>query len=302
MPFGLSSLPFGSAGRKRLAPEVEGIGALEAAPTIERWRLVVVALATVAALPMFLFEDPESPAAATGLSGAAPVESIPAIPVSPDLLSDPILDFVEESSVSIVPRVSEEHTPMTTASSVWPVVTNPVDSQRLEVEARAAEERLFEEEAIAVAAEIAAEEFQTYKAVTMFIAAKQAEVERQALRKRLREEEEDRRARALASSAPTTTIPSDTEPATGGPSPEQWEALRFCESTGDYTAVNPSGAYRGAYQFSRTTWDWIAGIYAEDLVGVDPAVAMPADQDSMAQWLYGLRGRGQWPVCGRYLP
>jgi len=35
---------------------------------------------------------------------------------------------------------------------------------------------------------------------------------------------------------------------------------------------------------------------------VDPAAAAPGDQDRMAQSLYDLRGRGQWPVCGRYLP
>ena len=91
-------------------------------------------------------------------------------------------------------------------------------------------------------------------------------------------------------------------PADVGPTAEQWEALRFCESSGNYGAISPTGNYRGAYQFSRVTWDWIAGIYHQRLVGLDPAEVAPADQDAMAQSLYDLRGRGQWPVCGRYLP
>ena len=166
----------------------------------------------------------------------------------------------------------------------------------------AQEERRYEEEALLLAQEIARAEYTSYRAVTMFLEAKLAEVERQAERARLRSEEEDRRAEAIAAPGPTTTIPADTVPAASAPTPEQWEALRFCESSGDYGAVNPTGSYRGAYQFSRTTWDWIAGIYHESLVGVDPALAEPAEQDVMAQSLYDLRGLGQWPVCGRYLP
>ena len=43
---------------------------LEANPNIERWRIVVVALATIAALPLFLFENPNSTASLTGVAGA----------------------------------------------------------------------------------------------------------------------------------------------------------------------------------------------------------------------------------------
>ena len=43
---------------------------LETNPNIERWRIVVVALATVAALPLFLFENPNSTASLTGVAGA----------------------------------------------------------------------------------------------------------------------------------------------------------------------------------------------------------------------------------------
>lgn len=77
--------------------------------------------------------------------------------------------------------------------------------------------------------------------------------------------------------------------------------LRNCESGGDYGAVNSSGTYRGAYQFSRSTWNSVASKSFPHLVGVDPASAAPADQDAMAQALYASSGSSPWPVCGRHL-
>jgi hypothetical protein len=75
--------------------------------------------------------------------------------------------------------------------------------------------------------------------------------------------------------------------------------LRQCESGGNYRAVNPSGTYRGAYQFSRTTWNSVARRHYPHLNGVDPAAAAPWDQDRMARALWATAGRGQWPHCGR---
>lgn len=109
--------------------------------------------------------------------------------------------------------------------------------------------------------------------------------------------------------APTTAPPTTTPPVTtpdpvapapaGGPTAAQWEALRRCESSGNYSIVNPDGRFRGAYQFSVGTWDWIAGMHRPDLVGVDPAAAAPADQDAMALALWQRNGWGPWPHCGR---
>jgi hypothetical protein len=93
---------------------------------------------------------------------------------------------------------------------------------------------------------------------------------------------------------PVTTLPV-------GPDPSQWAALRDCESGGDYTITNPSGKYRGAYQFDRPTWNSVAGRHDPSLVGVDPAAASPADQDAMALALYSERGDRPWPHCGRHL-
>lgn len=91
-------------------------------------------------------------------------------------------------------------------------------------------------------------------------------------------------------------------PPADGPSPEQWLAMRHCESRHNYEITSPSGAYRGAWQFSRRTWDWVAGKRGHDhLVGVDPIAASPADQDLMAYELYDIGGDKHWPVCGRHL-
>ncbi len=102
----------------------------------------------------------------------------------------------------------------------------------------------------------------------------------------------------------TTVAPTTTAAARTPPTPEQWEALRQCESSGNYRAISvrPRGAYRGAYQFSRTTWDWVAPrIGADHLVGVDPVEASPQDQDRMALALWEINGWSPWPACSRRL-
>ena len=87
-------------------------------------------------------------------------------------------------------------------------------------------------------------------------------------------------------------------PPGNGPTGAQWDALRNCESTHNYQAINASGTFRGAYQFSQQTWDWVAGIHLPFLVGIDPAQAPPGWQDVMAYTLFAMRGWDQWPVCG----
>jgi hypothetical protein len=90
-------------------------------------------------------------------------------------------------------------------------------------------------------------------------------------------------------------------PPADGPTAAQWDAVRKCESTHNYAAVSPTGLYRGAYQFSQQTWDWVAGIHWPHLVGIDPVDAEPAWQDVMAYTLYAMRGWDQWPICGKNL-
>lgn len=87
----------------------------------------------------------------------------------------------------------------------------------------------------------------------------------------------------------------------GGSGGPNLAALRACESGGNYGAVNPTGTYRGAYQFSRSTWNSVAAKAYPHLVGVDPAAASPADQDAMAAALYASQGSRPWPHCGKRL-
>lgn len=70
--------------------------------------------------------------------------------------------------------------------------------------------------------------------------------------------------------------------------------LRSCESGGNY-ANKKNPLYRGAYQFSYSTWGNKYGIY-------DPADASPAQQDQAARELYVRRGWQPWPHCGSSLP
>jgi hypothetical protein len=84
----------------------------------------------------------------------------------------------------------------------------------------------------------------------------------------------------------------------GGPSDAVLARLRACESGGNYGAVSSSGAYRGAYQFSRQTWNNVARGFLPAYVNVDPAAAPPYIQDAMARVLWNQSGRSQWPVCG----
>lgn len=80
-----------------------------------------------------------------------------------------------------------------------------------------------------------------------------------------------------------------------------WAALRRCESGGNYHAVNPTGSYRGTYQFGQGTWNGVVATIAPRYVGVRPDHAPSIVQDHAAQALYDARGRQPWPVCGRRL-
>jgi hypothetical protein len=67
------------------------------------------------------------------------------------------------------------------------------------------------------------------------------------------------------------------------------------DMAGGYQARSPDGTYRGAYQFDQSTWDSAARLAGrDDLVGVDPAAAAPADQDLLAITLFHARGPQPW--------
>jgi hypothetical protein len=72
-------------------------------------------------------------------------------------------------------------------------------------------------------------------------------------------------------------------------------STRGCEARGwahPYRAVDPTGTYRGAYQFDLPTWASVGG-------RGDPAAAPPLEQDYRAVVLLQRRGTAPWPVCGR---
>ena len=88
---------------------------------------------------------------------------------------------------------------------------------------------------------------------------------------------------------------SSSEASSGGSAPSGgFAALAQCESGGNPRATNPSGKYRGLYQFSRETWASVGG-------SGDPAAASVAEQTKRAQMLLNRSGAGQWPECGRHL-
>jgi uncharacterized protein YabE (DUF348 family) len=87
---------------------------------------------------------------------------------------------------------------------------------------------------------------------------------------------------------------SSSSQSTGSADGLNWAALAQCESGGNPRAVNPSGTYRGLYQFSIQTWRGIGG-------SGDPIDASSGEQTYRAKLLYQRSGAGQWPECGRRL-
>ena len=65
-----------------------------------------------------------------------------------------------------------------------------------------------------------------------------------------------------------------------------------CESHNDPRAIGGGGLYRGAFQFSRSTWAAVGG-------KGDPAAAPLDEQYRRAAILLERSGPGQWPVCGQ---
>jgi hypothetical protein len=63
-----------------------------------------------------------------------------------------------------------------------------------------------------------------------------------------------------------------------------------CESHGDPRAIGGGGLYRGAFQFTRSSWAGVGG-------RGDPAEAPLIEQYRRAKLLLERSGPGQWPVC-----
>ena len=239
---------------------------------MERWRLFVALAAALGALPLLAIDNVSS---AEGRDESPKVEVLGT--------------SVERSDGSL--------DLLATRASGWAVareelrVLNVNEALSLEQQANA--------EAAASAAEdarLAAVAAQQGEAAKKAEAARQAEAARKAAV-----------AAAARKAASTTTkpVPKPTAAVRSAtsdePSAAQWHKLRQCESANNYQSVSAGGRFRGAYQFSQSTWDWVAAQVAPQLVGIDPIDAAPGDQDNMALNLYHMRGAGQWPVCGNAL-
>lgn len=98
----------------------------------------------------------------------------------------------------------------------------------------------------------------------------------------------------------TTTTTSTVPVVFVAPAPTRsvdafFECIRYRESRGDYTAVNPTGTFMGAYQIYQGGWDTFAArINRHDLVGTPPHTALPADQDAVALAMYNELGKKPW--------
>jgi hypothetical protein len=66
-----------------------------------------------------------------------------------------------------------------------------------------------------------------------------------------------------------------------------------CESGGDPNAIGGGGAYRGAFQFTRSTWKT-----SPKSPGGDPIAYPYKTQAVVAVLLMHDVGTGPWPVCG----
>jgi peptidoglycan hydrolase-like protein with peptidoglycan-binding domain len=84
---------------------------------------------------------------------------------------------------------------------------------------------------------------------------------------------------------PTTAAHAD-------PSPSDWQRLRECESSDNYS-IDTGNGYYGAYQFSLGTWKSVGG------AGL-PSNASPGEQDARALILYRERGWEPW-TCAQIL-
>jgi len=100
--------------------------------------------------------------------------------------------------------------------------------------------------------------------------------------------------RAAAAAARPRTV-SAAPVYSGGTNSSFLECVKQRESGGNYSVVDSTGSWYGAYQFSQSTWNATASRAGRpDLVGVSPSSASPGDQDAMALYLYETQGSSPW--------
>jgi hypothetical protein len=97
---------------------------------------------------------------------------------------------------------------------------------------------------------------------------------------------------------PPALTPAPAAPGPAAPSAAEQrflDCIRRRESRQDYDAISPNKLYYGAYQFTQRTWNGVARHAGrDDLVGLLPSKATPADQDAMALALLRWQGAEPW--------
>ncbi len=76
-------------------------------------------------------------------------------------------------------------------------------------------------------------------------------------------------------------------------SPNNWDAVAQCESSGNW-AINTGNGYYGGLQFSLSTWRAYGG-------SGYPHQNSRAEQIAIAEKLQAAAGWGQWPACSAKL-
>jgi hypothetical protein len=76
--------------------------------------------------------------------------------------------------------------------------------------------------------------------------------------------------------------------------PNDWKALAFCESSLNPEALNPTGKYRGLFQFDMRSWKYVGG-------SGDPSRATVREQYKRAKMLKEKQGWSAWPACSKKL-
>lgn len=74
--------------------------------------------------------------------------------------------------------------------------------------------------------------------------------------------------------------------------PDEWRAIAACESSLNPEALNPSGKYRGLFQFDMRSWEYVGG-------SGDPSRASVKEQYKRAKLLHEKQGWSAWPQCAK---
>lgn len=74
--------------------------------------------------------------------------------------------------------------------------------------------------------------------------------------------------------------------------PESWRNLAMCESSLNPEAMSPTGKFKGLFQFSQTSWEFVGG-------RGEPHEASVSRQYMRAKELQEIQGWNAWPECSK---